>query len=313
VSDVACGWPIIAYMSVVQACADSEAAVARARSLFGSSSSIEVPNSAIEITGAVQTATTGRDRTLDMAGGAGMPAYRAMVDRAIPPLTTASASDAGLTTHLVTAAAVGNAGAAQLDGIAAQTRTISVAAPAARTAADQRAILTALRGQLSQASQVVHTTQQQAGAAATQIHSLQYPKDGAQSGRVQAVDFNQDGPQPPPGPQPFLPAYEQALTAPTAPPPSGPPLPFSPPQNPPAPAPPQFSPACQTAATQQQEDQMKKILADVGKGAVLGGLAGVTVDGVGALPGLIAGGAIGGIGGVIDWATSSNPLPPQCK
>jgi hypothetical protein len=300
-------------MSVVQACADTEAAVARARSLFGSSSSIEVPNSASEITGAVQTATAGRDRTLDMAGGAGMPAYRAMVDRAIPPLTTASTSDAGLTTHLVTAAAVTNAGATQLDGIAAHTRTISAAAPAARTAADQRAILTALRGQLSQASQVVQTTQQQAGAAAAQIHSLQYPKDGAQSGRVQAVDFNQDGPQPPPGTQPFLPAYEQALTAPPAPPPSGPPLPFSPPQNPPAPAPPQFSPACQTAAAQQQEDQMKKILADVGKGAVLGGLAGVTVDGVGALPGLIAGGAIGGIGGVIDWATSSNPLPPQCK
>jgi hypothetical protein len=42
----------------------------------------------------------------------------------------------------------------------------------------------------------------------------------------------------------------------------------------------------------------------MGKGAVLGGLAGVTVDGVGALPGLVAGGAIGGIGGVIDWASS---------
>ena len=46
---------------------------------------------------------------------------------------------------------------------------------------------------------------------------------------------------------------------------------------------------------------------------MLGGLAGVTVDGVGALPGLISGAAIGGIGGVIDWATSPNPLPPECK
>jgi hypothetical protein len=253
-----------------------------------------------------------------------------MVDRSIPPLTTASTSDAGLTTQLVTAAAVTNAGATRLDSVAAQTRTISAAAPAARTAADQRAILTALRAQIQQASQVVQTTQQQAGGAATQIHSLKYPNDAPQSagpddqilgdtdpasaGRVQAVDFNQDGPQPPPGPQPFLPAYEQALTAPPAPaPPSGPPLPFSPPQNPPAPAPPLFSPACQAAAAQQQDDVVKKILADIGKGAVLGGLAGVTVDGVGALPGLIVGGGIGGIGGVIDWATSSNPLPPQCK
>jgi hypothetical protein len=265
-----------------------------------------------------------------MVGGAGMPAYRDMVDRSIPPLTTASTSDAGLTTHLVTAAAVTRAGATQLDSIAAQTRTISAAAPAARTAADQRAVLTALRGQMAQASQVVQTTQQQASSAATQIRTLKYPNDAptssspddqilddtnpAGAGQVQAVDFNQDGPQPPPGPQPFLPAYEQALAAPPAPPPpSGPPLPFSPPQNSPAPAPPQFSPACQTAAAQQQEDQVKKILADMGKGAVLGGLAGVTVDGVGALPGMIAGGAIGGIGGVIDWATSSNPLPPQCR
>ena len=81
----------------------------------------------------------------------------------------------------------------------------------------------------------------------------------------------------------------------------------------PPPAPPQFSPACQAAAAQQQDDVVKKILADMGKGAVLGGLAGVTVDGVGALPGLIAGGAIGGIGGVIDWATSPNQLPSACR
>lgn len=82
----------------------------------------------------------------------------------------------------------------------------------------------------------------------------------------------------------------------------------------PAPSPaPLFSPACQAAVSQQQDDTLKKILADVGKGAAVGGLAGVTVDGVGALPGLIAGGAIGGIGGVIDWATSPNPLPSACK
>jgi hypothetical protein len=295
-------------MSVVQACADAESAITRARSLFGATGGIDVPNSATEITTAAQTATAGRDRTVDMAGGVGMPAYR--------------------------------------DRIAAQTRTISATAPTARTAADQRAVLTALRGQLQQASQVVQTTQQQAGGAATQIHSLTYPKDApASSGdRVQGVDdaiaggeqagvplvqaagFGHGGapldPAPTPTPPssnqsgtvPFLPAYEQALTAPgPAVPPGGPPLPFSPPQNSPASAPPQFSLACQAAVTQQQEDQEKKILADIGKGAVAGGLAGVTLDGVGALPGLISGGAIGGIGGVIDWATSPNPLPPACK
>jgi hypothetical protein len=184
-------------MSVVQACADAEAAIARARSLFGARGGIDGPNSASEITGAAQTAAAGRDRTLDMAGGVGLPSYRDMVDRSIPPLTTAATSDSGLATHLVTAAAVTNAGATQLDGIAAQTRTISAAAPTARTAADQRAILTALRGQLQQASQAVQTTQQQDSAAATQIRTLRYPKDApASSGdRVQALD---DGKKPPP-------------------------------------------------------------------------------------------------------------------
>jgi hypothetical protein len=74
---------------------------------------------------------------------------------------------------------------------------MSAAAPAARTAAQQRSVLTALRAQMQQASQVVQTTQQQAGAAATQIRSLQYPKDSpASSGDgVQALD---DGKKPPP-------------------------------------------------------------------------------------------------------------------
>jgi hypothetical protein len=265
-------------MSLVQECADAQAAIARARSLFGAAGSIDVPNGATEITDAVQTATAGRDRTVDMAGGAGMPAYREMVDRSIPPLTTASTSDAGLTTHLVTAAAVTQAGATRLDSIAAQTRTISAAAPTARTAADQRAVLTALRGQMAQASQVVQTTQRQAGAAATQIRSLKYPKDapassgdgvqalddtivdGQRAGTplVQAAGFGRGGapldpgpapvppqPQPPapaPGgspPQPFLPAWQQALTGPPAPPPPAPPVSLpaggSPPPPPPQP------------------------------------------------------------------------------
>jgi hypothetical protein len=329
-------------MSLVQTCADAEAAITRARSLFGATGGIDVPDSATEITDAAQTATAGRDRTVDMAGGAGMPAYRAMVDRSVPPLTTAATSDSALTAQLGTAAALSTAGATKLDSIAAHTRTISAAAPTARTAADQRAVLAALRSQLQQASQACRTTREQAGRAASQIHSLTYPKDtpGSSGDRVQGVDdafaggpqtgaplvqaagFGPGGPPldpvpPPPnqpGPAPFLPAYEQALTAPgSAVPSGGPPLPVSPLPTSPASAPPQVGAACQAAVTQQQEDQEKKILADIGKGAVAGGLAGVTLDGVGALPGLISGGAIGGIGGVIDWATSPNPLPPACK
>jgi hypothetical protein len=187
---------------LVQECVDAQAAIARARSLFGSADGIEVPNSATEITDAAQTATAGRDRTLDMAGGAGMPAYREMVDRSVPPLTTAATSDSALTTHLTTAAAVTTAAATQLDSIAAQTRTISAAAPTARSAAAQRAILTALRGQMMHASQIVQTSQQQASVAATQVRSLTYPKDAPASGDgVQALD-DEKKKDPPPKPKP---------------------------------------------------------------------------------------------------------------
>ena len=55
-------------MSVVQACADAQTAITRARSLFGATGGIDVPNSAAEITGAAQTAAASRERTLDMAG-----------------------------------------------------------------------------------------------------------------------------------------------------------------------------------------------------------------------------------------------------
>jgi hypothetical protein len=112
-----------------------------------------------------------------MAGGAGMPAYRASVDRGIPPLTTASSSDAALTTQLTSAQAVSAAGASRMEAIAAQTRSITAVAPMAQSASAQQAVITALRNQIAQAQQVVNTTQQQASATASQINTLQYPKD----------------------------------------------------------------------------------------------------------------------------------------
>lgn len=184
-------------MSVVQACVAVQAAIARARSLFGSPISGGISHtSSTLIAEAVQVAAAARDRTVDMVGGLGMPSYRDMVDRSIPPLMTASTSDAGLTTHLAAAAAATKAGADRLDAIAAQTRIIAQAAAVARTGAAQRAILTALRGQLQQASEVVQTTQQQGGAAATQIRALRYPKNAPGA----SLGYGQHGPLPTDGP-----------------------------------------------------------------------------------------------------------------
>ena len=227
--------------------------------------------------------------------------------------------------------AAGEAGAIGAQGwtgsglIRDQARAQAAAiAPMTNSAAGMRLMAATMDQHVAAMQQQVSTTSAQNQALSTRLRLVAqgYRGQGGMAdapqpagGQVQAVDSKQDGPQPPP----FLPTYEQALTTPPAPPPSGPPLPFSLPQNPPPPPPPlapalpPVSPACQAAVDQQQEALIKMILKDMGKGAVLGGLAGVTVDGGGALPGLISGAAIGGIGGVIDWATSPNPLPPECK
>lgn len=173
----AVGRPDNRGMSLVQTCVAVQAAIARARSLFGPTVGVGDSQTSTLIADAVQLARAGRDRTVEMAGGSRLPSYRDMVDRLIPPLMTASTSDAGLTAQVVDAAAVTKAGGERLDAIAAQTRATTQAAAGARTPAAQRAILAALRGQLQQVSDVVQTTQQQGGATAAQIRSLRYPKE----------------------------------------------------------------------------------------------------------------------------------------
>jgi hypothetical protein len=181
---------------LMQACADAEGVIARARSLFGTGGAAEVPSGASEIAIAAQAVTMARSRTADLSG-AGVASYQAMADRSVPPLRTAASSDSALAAHLSSAAAVTQAGAARLDGIAAQTKLVTQVAPLARTSADQRVILTALRSQVAAASQVVKSTQQQASALAGQVRGLKYPKESP-GGGVQALDM-------PLAPPPFLP------------------------------------------------------------------------------------------------------------
>jgi type II secretory pathway pseudopilin PulG len=196
-------WAIMVVMSVVAACVDAEVVIRRARALFGTSGGAEVPSGAAQLSDAAQRTSQARQRTSEMTGE-GIPAYRDMVERAVPPLHTAAGSDTHLATHITSAVAVDQAGATRLDAIAANTRQLSAAAPGANTASQQRAILTALRGQLQQASQVVQTTQQQGNSTATAIRDLKYPKDtpGSSGDGIQALDDGQKKPAPPHGHDP---------------------------------------------------------------------------------------------------------------
>ncbi len=168
----------------MQTCADVQAVIARVRSLFGGGEAIDVPSGAANISSAAQTVTTARSRIADLAG-AGMTSYAEMADQSVPPLTTSAASDtAGDAPD--DAAAVTQAGAARMEQISAQTNAIAAAAPMPKSTADERVILTALRSQVAQASQLVQATQQQASALAGQVRNLDYPKD-APGGGVQPL------------------------------------------------------------------------------------------------------------------------------
>ena len=70
----------------------------------------------------------------------------------------------------------------------------------ATSAADERAILTALRSQLAQASQLVQATEQQASALAGQVRHVDYLKNTA-GGGVRALD-NRMPQSPAPGQHP---------------------------------------------------------------------------------------------------------------
>lgn len=158
------------------------------RSLFGPSPAPPPPAGAVE-QAAERVAAAGRHAAVlsgDLVGR-----HREFVGEATRVLTSDGQTDTALHERLATAAALTQAGGRHLDAIAARTRTITQAAATARTPAEQRAVLQALRTQVSQASSVVTSTQQQASALAGQIRALDYRSPG----RVHAAGFGGDSPQ----------------------------------------------------------------------------------------------------------------------
>ncbi|WP_158220766.1 DUF4226 domain-containing protein [Mycobacterium lehmannii] len=92
-------------------------------------------------------------------------------------LSEAGHTEAVLDTHLARGAALTHTGGRRLDAIAAETRATTRAAATVSTPAGERAILLALRSQLSRANDVVTATTAQASGLAGQIRGLTYPVD----------------------------------------------------------------------------------------------------------------------------------------
>ena len=207
-------------MSIAAACAEALASVQRARSLF--TADAQVPLAAEQCPEVLHHAALGAaaagTKTSGLSGYM-VNQHRTFVDRATTAITTASRTDSQLHAHLTQAAAITRAGAAQLDTVEQRTTATVQAGRTAKTAAAQRAVLTALKQHVDDAQQIVHTAQQQADELAGQTKALTYgnsreprqsgpddqivgPRDGI---TAQNVDNIKEGPELPPPPPPDRP------------------------------------------------------------------------------------------------------------
>jgi hypothetical protein len=125
-------------MSVVQACAETEAAIQRARSLFAPNPSRpRALNGGSTVQTAAQSTTTAGRITSDLSG-AFIATHQAFVEQSAPRLGAGAQTDADLQSHIVAAATLTQAGARRLDAIAAETRATSQAAATASSPAAER-------------------------------------------------------------------------------------------------------------------------------------------------------------------------------
>ncbi|WP_431240916.1 hypothetical protein ACQ86B_28750 (plasmid) [Mycolicibacterium aichiense] len=162
-------------MSLSQSCAEAEAAISRARSLFGD------PPPTSPADDAAAALRSAQRQNSDMAStpserwtGVAQEAHGQFAMRAATTLSRHANNDSSLSGYLRDAAEATRHGASQLDAIAATTRQLSAAAVGAQTPADQRAILAGLHTQVSRAQSVVQAARERAGGLAGSIQALGY-------------------------------------------------------------------------------------------------------------------------------------------
>src|ERR1700731_4278760 len=162
---------ILIRMSLVQACAQTEAAVERARSLFGPGGCAPDAAALGAVDTAAESTTATAQHTGDMSGVA-ITRYQSFAHQSAAQVGQAAHTDTALHAHVATAATLTQTGAQRLEAIAAQTRATAQAASAATTPAAQRTILAALRSQLTQAADIVNSAKQQASGIASEVRAL---------------------------------------------------------------------------------------------------------------------------------------------
>lgn len=207
-------------MSFSTACAQVDATIRRARSLFSSGAEPSTAGVAAASLRSAAQGTLGARSRMGELSGVLVEEHGAFVNRSASALVTSADADGALGSSLQKAASVTQRGAGQLDTVLAETRETIAAAAGARSPAAQRAVLAALKSQVMRAQTLVETTQQTATQLASEIRGLRYgplpvsgpddhivDTDDDEDRRVQLVDNNVETPPAPPQPgQPVDPA-----------------------------------------------------------------------------------------------------------
>lgn len=185
-------------MSLLQSCQDALAAVERAYALFGDHPA-PVPETGGAGVGLPAALRYVRAAAADMSSQTGVAAqeFQRFIAAEVAGLDRAVITDEALNTRLSASSYLAEAGAARLRAIIDTTRALVESAPAAHSAADQRAILSGLRSQVVQAREVVDSTRQQAAGLADDIRALHYGSG--------VKDLGQSPPPPPTLPPPRTP------------------------------------------------------------------------------------------------------------
>jgi hypothetical protein len=162
--------------SLQQAAAQALSAVQRAQALFGSNP--EAPTASEPSLGSAVQPLAAAGQRASVLSGVMVDNHRSFVDATTQVLRGDDSSDKGLYQALGRAAVVTQRGRSELDAIVARTRSLAAAAYTTRGPAGGRALLAALREQVSKANAVVDAAHRQASGIAGQIRALDYRSGG---------------------------------------------------------------------------------------------------------------------------------------
>jgi hypothetical protein len=185
-------------VSVQQIAADVRASVKRAQALFAASP--VAATASADSLGLAETSTTAAGRRAAALSGNLADRHAVFATETARSLEADGRTEAGLQERLSRAAAATQRGAQRLEAVTERTGALAQEADSARTPAAQRAIVGALRAELSQARSVVTSTQQQAADTAGQIRELGYAHTVPGRGGPPLAPPTPTPPQPPPNP-----------------------------------------------------------------------------------------------------------------